>query len=329
MSLTEPGTRKCPYCAEEIKVEAIFCKHCRRRVAARFSAGSRALGLAAATLLLAAIGIAAFLARRTAGPSVLSPAKGAVASSGAAAPARGTALPPLDSRMGEWAEEYRSNAGTLAASVRALAGSDTGGGTDSCTSLQRAVAAAKAGIPVAPDSDIKELVGLGLQNAETAVKWCLAGGRVKAKATLVGTCFKIAENTLKVRYNETGVGGGWPYFEGMTLPTDILAAAASAVPASPAAVPVAPEPSGSDYSAAEQTIRSHCTKEWPTDYHMQAYCIDQQHQALATLLSGRPAEVPEAEFARMREHCASEWPDDFHMRVYCEKQQADGYRKIN
>ncbi|HEV3459675.1 MAG TPA: hypothetical protein VHG32_24245 [Thermoanaerobaculia bacterium] len=98
----------------------------------------------------------------------------------------------------------------------------------------------------------------------------------------------------------------------------------------PAAVDsVAPESSGSDYSAAEQTIRAHCTKEWPTDYHMQAYCTDQQHQALSALLSGRPADVPEAEFSRMREHCASEWPDDFHMRAYCEKQQADGYRKIN
>jgi hypothetical protein len=98
---------------------------------------------------------------------------------------------------------------------------------------------------------------------------------------------------------------------------------------SPQLTPSSPAPSGFDFSSAEQTIRSHCTKEWPTDYNMQAYCTDQQHKALTNLLSGRPADVPEAEFSRMREHCASEWPDDFNMRAYCENQQAAGYRKIN
>jgi hypothetical protein len=282
------------------------------------------MGVAAVALVLAAIGIVTFLTVRPANapPKAPLPSKGTEPHSEAASPAPAAASPTLDTRMGEWAEAYRSSAGALATFVRAIASEADKGGTADCASFQNAVLSARAGIPVAADTDIQRFVTLGLNDAETAAKRCVAGEAVAAKveAKLAGSCFHIAERLLKMRYHRTTVLN-WP---------DVVATPSTdAVTTLSAPAPMAAEPSAPDYGAAEQTIRSHCTKEWPTDYQMQAYCTDQQHKALAVLLSGRPADVPEVEFSRMRGHCASEWPDDFQMRAYCEKQQADGYRKIN
>jgi hypothetical protein len=86
--------------------------------------------------------------------------------------------------------------------------------------------------------------------------------------------------------------------------------------------------SESDYSEAEQVIRRRCERDWPNDYNMRDYCIQQQHEALAILMQGRPEDIPHEVFSGIRSKCAAEWPEDYNMRQYCEKQQLNAYRKL-
>jgi hypothetical protein len=314
MSLTEPGTRKCPYCAEEIQAAAVFCKHCRRRVAARLSAPVRR-GLLAAAVVLALAGIVGVTILRR--PSTGSTRPSAIISlpqAGSAAAAiptpQATAPLTIEQRMSAWAIEYKSGAASLNAVLRRVGAGFDG---DSCSALQQAISSARIAIPSAPDKDVQNFFQIGLNTADDAANACNGSQQASARmaAKVAGSSFGMAESLMSSRYHLDGLHG-WP-----DLPSK------SEMPAEVAAVV------SETAASREQTIRSHCTKEWPTDYHMQSYCTDEQHKALAALLSGRPADVPEAEFSRMRQHCASEWPEDFHMRAYCEKEQADGYRKIN
>jgi hypothetical protein len=83
-----------------------------------------------------------------------------------------------------------------------------------------------------------------------------------------------------------------------------------------------------EYRDADAVIRHHCEQEWPDDFNMRAYCMEQQRQAVAQLRLGRPQDVPEDVFRSIRRKCTLEWPNDYAMRVYCEQQQLDGYRRI-
>jgi hypothetical protein len=87
--------------------------------------------------------------------------------------------------------------------------------------------------------------------------------------------------------------------------------------------------SDADYSDADAVIRHHCQSEWPEDFTMQAYCIDQQRKALAVLRKGAPGDIPQEIFRQIRTRCAAEWPDDYSMRAYCESQQATAYREVS
>ncbi len=83
------------------------------------------------------------------------------------------------------------------------------------------------------------------------------------------------------------------------------------------------------YTDAAEVIRRHCEREWPDDFSMRAYCIEQQEIALAELRRGRPADVPEGVFGHIRRKCAGEWPEDYSMRQYCEEEQIKAYRKLH
>ena len=83
------------------------------------------------------------------------------------------------------------------------------------------------------------------------------------------------------------------------------------------------------YAGAAAVIQKHCEREWPDDFSMRAYCIEQQEKALAELKRGRPADIPEDIFHRIRRKCAGEWPTDFNMRQYCEEAQVKAYRKLH
>jgi catechol 2,3-dioxygenase-like lactoylglutathione lyase family enzyme/Fe-S cluster biosynthesis and repair protein YggX len=83
-----------------------------------------------------------------------------------------------------------------------------------------------------------------------------------------------------------------------------------------------------DYSDADGVMEQHCEREWPDDFSMRAYCLEQQRDAVAKLREGRPEDIPEEIFRQIRRQCASEWPDDNTMRVYCEEEQVAAFRRI-
>lgn len=83
-----------------------------------------------------------------------------------------------------------------------------------------------------------------------------------------------------------------------------------------------------EYADADAVIRHLCEHEWPDDFSMRAYCIQQQREAVAKLKLGRPQDIPEDVFTGIRRKCAAEWPDDYAMRAYCEDQQLAGYRQV-
>jgi hypothetical protein len=81
--------------------------------------------------------------------------------------------------------------------------------------------------------------------------------------------------------------------------------------------------------SAEPSIRQFCGKEWANDFHMQAFCVAQQREAVAVLEQGKPVDIDEAHFITVRTTCASDWPEDFRMRAHCEREQYSALRQLN
>jgi hypothetical protein len=90
---------------------------------------------------------------------------------------------------------------------------------------------------------------------------------------------------------------------------------------------------GSSEDRSRETDQSleadHCRSDWPTDFHMQAYCEQQQLAALKKLKAAGFGGIPYEVSVAIRRHCAGDWPADFHMRDYCEQQQETGYRQTH
>jgi hypothetical protein len=77
------------------------------------------------------------------------------------------------------------------------------------------------------------------------------------------------------------------------------------------------------------SITSKCAKEWPTDFRMQAYCQQQQVEALGKLATRHQSgALQHAAGATIRATCASEWPNDPRMTNYCEEQQLKGLARL-
>lgn len=84
-----------------------------------------------------------------------------------------------------------------------------------------------------------------------------------------------------------------------------------------------------DYAASDEIIAQHCEREWPDDFAMREYCVNQQRDAVDKLRQGRPSDIPDDVFQQIRRKCAREWPDDFAMRQYSENQQISAYRSLH
>lgn len=82
--------------------------------------------------------------------------------------------------------------------------------------------------------------------------------------------------------------------------------------------------------AEESVLKIYCHKEWPDNYEMESYCVDQQRKAVRALndRTAATASVPQEVFGRVRGFCSGEWPGNYEMRDYCEKQQIEAYHKL-
>lgn len=76
-------------------------------------------------------------------------------------------------------------------------------------------------------------------------------------------------------------------------------------------------------------IKNNCQKEWPNDYRMQKFCIDQQKDALQKLRAGRPSDIPKDVFKKIRNKCSRKWKNDFRMVLFCEIQEFEAWRQLN
>jgi hypothetical protein len=84
----------------------------------------------------------------------------------------------------------------------------------------------------------------------------------------------------------------------------------------------------SDYAEAPQVIRMKCQRDWPDDFQMQHFSVDQQLQAVAALRAGRPDNVPDEVFQVIRRKAARDWPDDYCMRLFTEQQQVKAFHTL-
>jgi hypothetical protein len=86
--------------------------------------------------------------------------------------------------------------------------------------------------------------------------------------------------------------------------------------------------SDDDYANAETIIDKHCEQQWPDNYSMRAFCIEQEERAVEQLRSGRPTDIPDDVFRKIRRHSAGQWPTSFSMRLFMEQQEFQSYRKL-
>lgn len=84
---------------------------------------------------------------------------------------------------------------------------------------------------------------------------------------------------------------------------------------------------GDEYANAQTIIEKHCEEEWPDNYRMRAFCIEQEEHALKELKDGRPADIPEDVFHKIRRQSAEQWPSQFSMRLFTE-QEFKSFRKL-
>ena len=107
-----------------------------------------------------------------------------------------------------------------------------------------------------------------------------------------------------------------------------LLAAAIATAALPAACVAA------ESGPVVQNIKVFCAGRWPTDYEMQAYCIDQQVEA-AIKVTQTVKDFPEdSEELRIVLRCLGKWQGpgetyDYEMVDYCAGNQLRAYRRLN
>lgn len=119
--------------------------------------------------------------------------------------------------------------------------------------------------------------------------------------------------------------------------TPTRGSSSSAARATPSATPSASKTTSTPVKSLPSTvsnqtvlaeIKQRAARDWPGDYHMQAFAIQKQSEGYNELrlietkgMSGIPASV----LSGILSKCAADWGTDYHMRVYAIKKQANAW----
>lgn len=80
-------------------------------------------------------------------------------------------------------------------------------------------------------------------------------------------------------------------------------------------------------------IRQLCETEWPGDYRMQEFCIEQQVKGANAVMDGWNAAAEGSDIQQIYARCYQEWTEgglpDWRMIDFCAEQQLKSYRKLN
>ena len=84
-----------------------------------------------------------------------------------------------------------------------------------------------------------------------------------------------------------------------------------------------------DYQGSRKIIKRHCKIEYPDDYDMRVYCINEQKKAFRSLRNKKYFKnIPTGVCRTIRKKCEYEWGDDYAMQLYCEKNQVKAWYKL-
>jgi hypothetical protein len=83
-----------------------------------------------------------------------------------------------------------------------------------------------------------------------------------------------------------------------------------------------------EFANGPAIIEKHCEEQWPQNYSMRAFCIEQEENALDQLKGGRPSDIPQEIFRKIRQRCAEQWPTNFSMRLFTEQEEFKSFRKL-
>jgi hypothetical protein len=83
-------------------------------------------------------------------------------------------------------------------------------------------------------------------------------------------------------------------------------------------------------SDISSSIRAFAEKEWPDDYEMQKFVINQQTEAYNWVVTATSATgVPQDVFEKIKIKAADEWPNDYAMQKFVINQQVNAYTDLH
>ena len=83
----------------------------------------------------------------------------------------------------------------------------------------------------------------------------------------------------------------------------------------------------------EENIRVFCEQKWPDEYSMQEYCIDKEHDGLASSLSFIERNRNHSVSNRIYKFCSDKWTDnniiEWSMVAYCLDTEASSFNRLH
>lgn len=83
------------------------------------------------------------------------------------------------------------------------------------------------------------------------------------------------------------------------------------------------------FYSIKKDICKKAEQEWPDDYGMQKYVIEEQTKAYKELKNYRASDIPSRVLKAITQKALREWPGDYGMQIYAIKEQVEAYRELH